>query len=56
MELARIDLSRDDLDKRIGGGIPHGSLVVIEWEESTGKSVLCQRLAYGFLQNRYSVT
>ncbi|XRP96346.1 ATPase domain-containing protein [Methanocaldococcus sp. 16A] len=56
MELARIDLSRDDLDKRIGGGIPYGSLIIIEGEESTGKSVLCQRLTYGFLQNRYSVT
>ncbi len=56
MEIAKIELSRDDLDKRIGGGIPYGSLVVIEGEESSGKSVLCQRLAYGFLQNRHSVT
>ncbi|WP_456472155.1 ATPase domain-containing protein [Methanocaldococcus sp.] len=56
MELAKIELARDDFDKRIGGGIPYGSLIVIEGEESTGKSVLCQRLTYGFLQNRHSVT
>ncbi|ENN95831.1 flagellar accessory protein FlaH [Methanocaldococcus villosus KIN24-T80] len=56
MQIAKIELARDDLDKRIGGGIPFNSLVIIEGEESTGKSVLCQRLAYGFLQNRHSVT
>ncbi|MEM3399385.1 MAG: ATPase domain-containing protein [Candidatus Micrarchaeia archaeon] len=46
----------DDLDKRLGGGIPKGSLVLIDGEHGTGKSVLVQRLAYGFLQNGYSVT
>ncbi|HIP16764.1 MAG TPA: flagellar accessory protein FlaH [Methanothermococcus okinawensis] len=56
MRLARIELSRDDVHKRLGGGIPYGSIILIEGEESTGKSIVSQRLAYGFLQNSHSVT
>ena len=37
------------LDQRLGGGIPHGSLALIEGSSSAGKSVLCQHLAYGSL-------
>ena len=56
MKLAKIELSRDDIHKRLGGGIPYGSIILIEGEESTGKSVIAQRLTYGFLQNAHSVT
>ncbi|MDK2790263.1 MAG: archaeal flagellar protein FlaH [Methanothermococcus sp.] len=56
MKLARINLSRDDIHKRLGGGIPYGSIILVEGEESTGKSIIAQRLAYGFLQNAHSVT
>ncbi|WP_048057886.1 ATPase domain-containing protein [Methanothermococcus okinawensis] len=56
MKLAKIELSRDDVHKRLGGGIPYGSIILIEGEESTGKSIIAQRLAYGFLQNAHSVT
>jgi flagellar protein FlaH len=37
----------DEIDKRLGGGIPIGSLVLIEGENDTGKSVLCQQFTYG---------
>ena len=37
------------LDEHMGGGIPHGSLALIEGSSSAGKSVLCQHLAYGSL-------
>jgi flagellar protein FlaH len=56
MKLARIELSRDDIHKRLGGGIPQGSIILIEGEESTGKSIIAQRLVYGFLQNNHTVT
>ena len=56
MKLAKIELSRDDMHKRLGGGIPYGSIILIEGTESSGKSIISQRLAYGFLQNSYSVT
>ena len=37
------------LDEKLGGGIPHGSLALIEGSSSAGKSVLCQHLTYGSL-------
>ena len=36
-----------EVDDRLGGGIPVGSLVLIEGHSDAGKSVLCQHLAYG---------
>ena len=39
------------LDAKLGGGIPVGSLVIIEGAPSGGKSVLCQQLAYGSLSD-----
>ncbi len=38
-----------EIDKRLGGGIPLGSLTLIEGENDTGKSVLCQQFTYGGL-------
>ncbi|MCS3900749.1 ATPase domain-containing protein [Methanococcus voltae] len=56
MKYAKIELERDDVHKRFGGGIPYGSIIHIEGEESSGKSILSQRLSYGFLQNSYSLS
>ncbi len=56
MKLLDIRLARDDYHKRIGGGIPQGSLILIEGGHGSGKSVMCQRMAYGLLQNGHSVT
>lgn len=36
----------------LGGGIQDGSLVLIEGESGTGKSVLCQHVAYSMLRAR----
>ncbi|ABR55855.1 ATPase domain-containing protein [Methanococcus aeolicus] len=55
MKIAEIKIDRDDVHKRLGGGIPWGSIILIEGEESTGKSIISQRLTYGFLQNNHSV-
>ena len=38
----------DRLEKELGGGIPKGSIVLIEGDYGAGKSVLSQRFAYGF--------
>lgn len=38
-----------EVDEKIGGGIPLGSLVLIEGHSDAGKSVLCQHLTYGAL-------
>ncbi|MEM2944616.1 MAG: ATPase domain-containing protein [Methanomassiliicoccales archaeon] len=51
-----ISLPRDELNDRLGGGIPAGSLMLLEGREGTGRSVLCQRLCYGLLENGRTVT
>jgi flagellar protein FlaH len=55
MKLYSIKLEREEFHKRLGGGIPYGSLVLINGEEGSGKSIICQRLTYGFLKNNISV-
>jgi len=49
-------LQRDELDQNLGGGIPEGSLILVEGENGAGKSIICQRFAYGLLSNEKSVT
>lgn len=49
-------IKRDELARSIGGGIPTSSLSVIEGPDGAGKSVLIQRLAYGFIQNGYTIS
>jgi len=45
-----------ELDSRMGGGIPAGSLVLIEGTSGAGKSVLSQQMMWGALSDGYSVT
>lgn len=51
-----ITLETDELHRRIGSKVPAGSLLLIEGEDSAGKSIVSQRLLYGFLVNGHSVT
>ena len=37
-----------EIAESLGGGIREGSLVMVEGEAKTGKSVICQYIAYGF--------
>jgi len=50
-----INVENQILDGKLGGGIPLGSLSLIEGASSAGKSVLCQQLTYGALLGRRSV-
>ncbi len=43
-----------DIAEALGGGLKEDSLVVIEGEAGTGKSVLSQHIAYGVLRGRDS--
>ena len=43
------------LDEKLGGGIPVGSMTLIEGASSAGKSVLCQHLMYGALKDDHRV-
>ena len=40
-----------EVDEKLGGGIPVGSLCLIEGHSDAGKSVLCQHLTYGTLSS-----
>ncbi len=40
-----------EMDEELSGGIPTGSLVFIEGQSQSGKSILTQYLAYGALQS-----
>jgi len=56
MDYISLHLDRDDLNDKIGGGLPKGSLMIVEGESGIGKSILCQRITYGALVNGYTVT
>src|SRR3990172_5063240 len=38
-----------EVDEKLGGGIPVGSLCLVEGHSDSGKSVLCQHLTHGTL-------
>ena len=44
-----------EIDKKIGGGIPEGSLSLIEGQSDSGKSVLLQQLIWGALEEGFRV-
>ncbi len=56
MKYISIDIERDDLNEKLGGGIPRGSLIIIEGPDGNGKSIVSQRITYGALVNGASVT
>ncbi|MEE8517595.1 MAG: ATPase domain-containing protein, partial [Dehalococcoidia bacterium] len=51
-----IETGNPELDKKLGGGIPVGSLIFIEGESDAGKSVFTQQLTWGSLRLGYRVT
>ena len=46
-----ISTGNAELDKKMAGGIPEGSLTLIEGQSEAGKSVLTQQLVWGALQD-----
>jgi len=44
-----ISTGNDEFDKKLGGGIPLGTLTLVEGEPDSGKSVLTQQLLWGSL-------
>lgn len=51
-----ISTGNAEIDKKIGGGIPSGSLTLIEGQSDAGKSVLAQHLCWGALLSRTRVS
>ena len=50
-----ISTGSNEIDKKMGGGIPVGSLVLLEGQSDAGKSVLSQHFTHGALQSRMSM-
>ena len=50
-----ITTGSSELDKKLGGGIPVGSLVLLEGQSDAGKSVLTQHFSHSTLVNKLSV-
>jgi flagellar protein FlaH len=46
----------DRLKQELGGGIPRGAIVLVEGDYGAGKSVISQRLSYGFTDEDITVT
>ncbi len=50
-----ISTGNSEIDKKMGGGIPAGSLILIEGQSDAGKSVLTQQLIWGSLYDGFNV-
>ena len=49
-----ISTGSSEIDKKLGGGIPVGSLVLLEGQSDAGKSVVSQHFTHGSLNSRMS--
>jgi flagellar protein FlaH len=56
LEATTISTGNGELDSKMGGGIPLGSLTLIEGDSGAGKSVLAQQMMHGCLENGYKLT
>jgi flagellar protein FlaH len=50
-----ISTGHNEIDRKLGGGIPVGSLTLIDGQSDAGKSVLCQQLMWGSLNTGFKV-
>ena len=48
-----ISTGHGEIDRRLGGGLPIGSLTLVEGESDAGKSVLCQQMIWGSLNDGF---
>ena len=53
--LTSVSTGSGEIDKKMGGGIPIGSLTLIEGQSDAGKSVLSQHLTHGALMSDMGV-
>jgi len=54
--LFSVHIENDEFHKKIGGGLPAGTICVIKGDHGSGKSVVCQRIVYGLLKNDVKVS
>lgn len=54
--VGNISTGNTEIDKKLGGGIPGGSLTLVEGQPDSGKSVLCQQILWGSLSSGHKAT
>ena len=54
--VGNISTGNSEIDKKMGGGIPIGSMTLIEGQPDSGKSVLTQQIIWGSLGSGHKVT
>jgi archaeal flagellar protein FlaH len=45
-----------EIDDKMGGGVPHGSMTLIEGDSNSGKSVLTQQMSWGSLNDGFRLS
>ena len=55
-EQRMLSTGNGELDSKMGGGVPFGSLTLIEGDSGAGKSVLSQQMMYGSLESQHILT
>ena len=50
-----ISTGNSEIDKKLGGGVPLGSMTLVEGESDSGKSVLSQQMIWGSLYDGFDV-
>lgn len=50
------NIGSDDVSERLGDVLPRRSIMMFKGEYGTGKSIMCQRMAIGLLENHHKVT
>jgi archaeal flagellar protein FlaH len=45
-----------EIDDKMGGGVPHGSMTLIEGDSGSGKSVLTQQMSWGSLHDGFRLS
>jgi flagellar protein FlaH len=56
LKVRTITTGNEELDTKLGGGLPFPALIVVEGGHGTGKSVLVQQFVYGALKGGLRVT
>lgn len=55
-EVTVISTGSREIDDKMGGGVPHGSLTLIEGDSHSGKSVLSQQMTWGTLRDGFTLS
>ncbi|RUM33630.1 MAG: flagellar accessory protein FlaH [Archaeoglobus sp.] len=56
MKVFSVQIKNDEFHKKLGGGLPPGTIALIKGGHGSGKSIVCQRMVYGMLNNDIKIS